>query len=272
MASFRTRRRVTTGVVGTLIVVVILFVSGGIVSSFRTIAGIVVEPFSWTINAVATPIGHAFAGALNYSEVVGQNRQLRSELGQARMAANQQQALERQVTELTSVANVPFVGTIPMVTTSITRNSPTNLSATFDIAKGSADGILPGMPVVANGGLVGSVASTTRHGATVRLITDSISVVGCTFGSGNANIVVSGHGVNAQLAASQISLSNTLQPGTVFTTDGLSGGLFPPGIPVATVSKVSLAPGSTDYDLSFAPSADLRHLYYVDVLLWEPAT
>jgi cell shape-determining protein MreC len=48
------------------------------------------------------------------------------------------------------------------------------------------------MPVVANGGLVGSIIATTPHGATVRLISDVNSSVGVTFGNGKTSLVVSG--------------------------------------------------------------------------------
>jgi cell shape-determining protein MreC len=55
-------------------------------------------------------------------------------------------------------------------------------------------------------------------------------------------------------------------------TDGLEGGLFPPGLPVAKVSKVALTPGAATYNLVLRPTADLRFLSYLDVVLWEPST
>jgi rod shape-determining protein MreC len=250
----------------------VFYVAGGLVAGVRSAAGIVVEPFSYAINSVARPIGHFFAGAVNYSDVVAQNQRLRYELGEAEMNASLGWGESRQLTEMQTALNVPFVGTIPTELSQVTSLSPTNFAATFDIDRGRDDGVLAGMPVVANGGLVGSIISTTPHGATVRLITDVESSVGVTTGTNAPSIVISGQGVNNGLAASQVALTTQMQPGAVLTTDGLSGGLYPMGIPVATVSSLTLSPGSTDYNLKVHPTADLRHLTYVDVVLWEPGT
>jgi cell shape-determining protein MreC len=119
---------------------------------------------------------------------------------------------------------------------------------------------------------VGSVIATTPHGATVRLISDVNSAVGVTYGSNQLSLVVSGSGVNHGLGATAIPLTTSLNPGTVLYTDGLSGALYPPGLPVATVRKVSLTPGAATFDITLEPTADLRHMMYLDVVLWEPST
>ena len=254
------------------LVVTLLYATGGVASGVRSAANFVVAPFSWAINAVARPVGHLFAGAVNYSDVVAQNERLRYELGRAEQRAAQSWALERQLQEMTTALDVPFVGSLATVAAQVTTFSPTSFAATVDISKGRSDGVLAGMPVVANGGLVGSVVSTTPHGATVRLISDVNAAVGVTYGTGHATLVISGRGVNNGLGATSVPLATTLRPGTTLSTDGLSGGLFPPGLPVARVSRVTLTPGAATYNLSVSPTADLRHLLYVDVVLWEPST
>lgn len=254
----------------TLIVVTLLYMTVGVISGLRSVANLVIAPFSWTIDVVARPIGHVFAGAFNYSDVVAQNERLRYELGKAQLRANETWAMQRQLEQLTTELHVPFVGRLPTVAAQVVSYSPTNFSATFDISKGRDSGVLTGMPVVANGGLVGSVISTTPRGATVRLITDVNASVGVTFGSGHQSIVISGGGVNNGLSATAVDLTAVLPTGTILTTDGLSGGLFPPGLPVARVAKVGLTPGATTYNVSVTPTADLRHLFYVNVVLWEP--
>jgi rod shape-determining protein MreC len=69
-----------------------------------------------------------------------------------------------------------------------------------------------------------------------------------------------------------VPLTTSISAGTILSTDGLAGGLFPPGLPVARVSQVKLTPGAATYNVSLEPVADLRHLLYVDVVLWEPST
>ena len=245
---------------------------GSGVGSAHRGANIAVTPFSWSINEVARPLGHLFAGAVNYSDVVAQNQKLRYELGQARLQASEQWALERQLGQVSTELNVPFVGGLSTVAAQVTTLSPTSFAATVDISKGRDDGVLAGMPVVANGGLVGVIVSTTPHGATVRLISDVKSSVGVTFGHGTASVIITGRGVNNGLGATSVPLTTTLRTHTLLSTDGLEGGLFPPGLPVARVSAITLTPGAASYDVDVQPTADLRHLLYVDVVLWEPST
>ena len=272
MATSRSRRRLWTFGAGVTLLVTVLYATGGVVSGLRSAANFAVTPFSWVINTIARPIGHLVAGAVNYSDVVAQNQRLRYELGQATKQANQYWALERQLGEITTSLRVPFVGALPTVAAQVTTLSPTSFAATIDINKGRNDGVLAGMPVVANGGLVGSVISTTPHGATVRLISDVNSLVGVTFGAGTTDLVVDGRGVNNGLGATSVPLATQLHPGSILSTDGLAGGLFPLGLPVATVTRVTLTPGAATYNVGLRPTADLRDLTYVDVVLWEPST
>lgn len=270
MATDRSKRRAWTLGVVVAAVITVLALTGGVLTGLRSAANVVVTPFNWTVNEVARPIGHLFAGAINYSDVVAQNQKLRYQLGQAQLKSNEVWSLERQLQQLSTSLNVPYVGSLSTVAVQVTTLSPTNFAATVQISKGRDAGILVGMPVVANGGLVGNIVATTPEGATVRLITDVNSAVGVTFGDGATSLVVSGRGVNNGLSATSVPLTTPITPGTRLETNGLNGGLYPPGLPVAKVAQVSLTPGAATYNLILRPTADLRHLQYLDVVLWEP--
>jgi rod shape-determining protein MreC len=272
VATDRTRRRTWTIGATVSVILVVLYLSGGVVSGLRSAANLVTAPFSWAVNEIARPVGHMFAGAINYSDVVAQNQKLRYELGRAELKANETWAENRQLVQLSTQLDVPFVGSLTTVAAQVTALSPTNFAATVDISKGRNSGILAGMPVVANGGLVGTVIQTTPDGATVRLITDVKSLIGVTFGTGKTSLVVSGQGVNNGLGASSVPLTSSVRSGTMLETNGLDGGLYPPGLPVARVTKVTLTPGAATYNLSLHPLADLRNVDYLDVVLWEPST
>jgi cell shape-determining protein MreC len=114
------------------------------------------------------------------------------------------------------------------------------------------------------------VMATSSNAATVELITDTSSAIGVTFKSGKTDLVVSGRGLNNGLEATSVPLNSDVGPGTKLSTDGLNGALYPAGIPVATVNDVTLTPGAASYNLTLKPAADLRHLTYLDVVLWEP--
>jgi rod shape-determining protein MreC len=255
--------------VAIVVTLLILYLTTGVASGLRSGVNIVLTPFSWAVNTIAHPLGHMLAGTVNYSDVVAQNEKLRYQLAKADERANEGWAFARELQQLTTGLNVPFVSALPTVAAQVTTNSPTNFSAAVSISKGRESGILVGMPVVANGGLVGQVISTTAHGATVRLITDTKSLVGVTAGS--TALVVSGRGVNNGLGATSVPLNSGIQQGTELSTNGLNGALYPAGLPVATVKTVSLTPGAATYNLTLQPAANLRDLSYLDVILWEPS-
>jgi rod shape-determining protein MreC len=270
VATDRSRRRTWTFSVAILATLLILYLTTGVASGLRSGANIVISPFSWAVNTIARPIGHTFAGMIDYSDVVAQNEKLRYQLGKAEERANESWAFARQLKQITTNLDLPFVGSIPTVMVQVTALSPTNFAATIQVSKGRDSGILVGMPVVANGGLVGRVLSTSANSSTVRLITDTASSIGVTFKSGTTDLVVSGRGLDNGLGATSVPLNSNIGPGTKLLTDGLNGALYPAGLPVATVLNVTLTPGAASYNLSLKPAADLRHLTYLDVVLWEP--
>lgn len=270
MAIDRSRRRTWTLTLAVLATILVLAVTTGVASGLRSGANVIVTPFNWAVSAIARPVGHLFAGTINYSDVVAQNQKLRYQLGRAEERANEGWAYARQLEQLTTQLDVPFVGSLPTVAAQVSTISPTNFAASVTIAKGRDSGVLVGMPVVANGGLVGRIVATTSNSATVRLITDTASSVGVTFKSGATDLIVSGRGLDQGLGATSVPLGTSIAPGTKLTTDGLNGALYPAGLPVATVKTVVLTPGAATYNLTLQPAADLRHLAYLDVVLWEP--
>ncbi|NNN08881.1 MAG: rod shape-determining protein MreC [Acidimicrobiaceae bacterium] len=272
MASDRTRRRIFfTGVIGTLIILTV-YVTGGVVAGARGVARAVVSPFSWAADFVARPVGHLVAGMVNYSDIVAQNQQLRYLLGQATLRADENASAAQQLRQLSQALHVPVASSLGTVMAQVTEISPTNFSDTVTIGKGQDEGVMDGMPVVADGGLVGRIIATSAHSSTVRLLNDTGSVVGATFGNGLTSVLISGQGINNPLSVTQIPVTAALGVGSLLSTSGLQGGLFPPGLPVGRVTKLLINPGSSSYSVSLAPTANLNNLAYVDVVLWEPST
>ena len=272
MASDRSRRRlVVSGVLGTLIIVTV-YVAGGVVAGVKSAARAVVFPFAWTIDAVTRPIGHMVAGMVDYADLAQQNQQLREELGRATLRADENAAAAAQLRLLSHALHIPWAASLNTLVAQVTTNSPTNFSATVTIDKGKDEGVMDGMPVIADGGLVGRVVAVSWNTSTVRLLNDTGSVVEATFGNSQNAVLVSGEGLNNPLSVSGIPITAPLSVGSLLSTNGLQGGLFPPGLPVGRVTKLLVGPGASTYAISLKPTANLNSLSYVDVVLWEPST
>jgi len=133
------------------------------------------------------------------------------------------------------------------------------------INRGSNDGILRGMPVVTDQGLVGRVDAVIANAARVQLITDAAS---------NVNVRLQNAGTDASLVGSVtgnvtldlIPQDETIEKGDLVLTSGLGGG-YPPDLIVGQVVNVR----SRDFDLfqqaTIQPVVDFNGLEIVLVIV-----
>lgn len=273
----RSRRPRTTLVILVLaaITIITLDARGGlhvVTSGVRSVASDAFAPVRSGVNAIVEPIGSFLAGSVHYGAVREQNQKLQAEIAQLKMeqAAAAQQA--QSLRQLSALLNLPYLSNLQTVPAEVTDFGTSDFAATIAINVGRADGVQLNMPVVGLGGLVGQVVIVSHHTATVRLITDGQSAVGARYGAPPGSLaVLNGTGSGRPLSAELVPSNTPLAIGDVFTTSGLQGALFPPGIPVATVKATHTGSSASQESVSLQPLADLAHLRYVSVVLWGPS-
>ncbi len=132
------------------------------------------------------------------------------------------------------------------------------------INRGSNDGVLRGMPVVTNQGLIGRVDAVIADAARVQLITDPASAVNVRLQNANTDSVLVGS-VTGDLSLDMISQEATVETGDVVITSGLGGG-YPPDLIVGQVLNVR----KRDYELfqqaTVQPAVDFARLEIVLVI------
>lgn len=139
------------------------------------------------------------------------------------------------------------------------------------IDKGSGDGIRTGMPVVASGGLVGTIDAVTRGSAQVTLITDQTSGVPARTNRRNVQGVVesSGAGNPNDLLLNYTPPRSTVRVKDRIVTSGTNSrrfeSLYPPNLPVGQVTRIE-DPGSDSQEIHLRPFVNLRGLEFVQVL------
>ncbi len=243
-----------------------------VTSGLRTVASDSLAPVRDVVDAVTRPVGSFLAGSVHYGAVQQQDEKLRAEIGQLRQQVLQQNDAEQRLRQLSALDNLPFVGNLQEVACQVIATDTSDFAATVTIDKGRSDGVTIGMPVVGSGGLVGQVVLASHHTAIVRLVTDGQSVVGASYGPSGSPAIVAGEGWGKPLSGQLVPADTPLARGTLFSTSGLQGAAFPPGIPVARVTSASTGTVASQEIVTLAPVADLAHLRYVAVLLWGPAS
>jgi rod shape-determining protein MreC len=133
------------------------------------------------------------------------------------------------------------------------------------INRGSNDGILRGMPVVTDQGLVGRVDAVIADAARVQLITDPTANVNIRLQNAEEEASLVGS-VTGDLTLELIPQDASLQRGDLVLTSGLGGG-YPPDLIVGQVQDVR----SRDFDLfkqaTVQPVVDFNELKIVLVIV-----
>jgi len=159
-------------------------------------------------------------------------------------------------------------------TARIVGRSPNNLlNDTFQIDVGSSDGVRVDQPVIGAGGLVGHVTTVASGTAFVTLITDQRSSVTVRVldRRGEIGLLKPSIGDPLDLLVQQLDPESPIKVGQPVVTAGSISSrlesLYPPNIPVGSVTKADPQELHDDQQVHVAPFADLRHLEFVQVLI-----
>ncbi len=121
-----------------------------------------------------------------------------------------------------------------------------NYSKTIIINIGKKDGVEENMTVIGDKGLVGHVVSVTNNVSKVQTIIDTASSVSCSMSTTKEAIVCKGTlDEKSALKAMYIPTESNVIQGDSIETSGL-GGIYPKGIHIGTVKKVTNTQNMTD--------------------------
>lgn len=133
------------------------------------------------------------------------------------------------------------------------------------INRGSNDGILRGMPVVTDQGLVGRVDAVIADAARVQLITDSVSRVNVRLQNAEEEASLIGS-VTGDVTLELIPQDANIETGDLVLTSGLGGG-YPPDLIVGQIVNIR----ARDFDLfqraTVQPVVDFNRLQIVLVIV-----
>jgi rod shape-determining protein MreC len=137
------------------------------------------------------------------------------------------------------------------------------------ISRGKKDGVLLGMPVANDVGIVGQVVRLYDDVAEVALLEERDATIPIMVSRNAQRGIIFGAGRATPLELRFVSNFSDLDVGDYLSTSGIDG-VFPPGIPVAIITKIERATDNSGAQISCRPIADLNNSKHLMVLLYRP--
>ncbi len=132
--------------------------------------------------------------------------------------------------------------------------------------KGENDGVFAGHPLVDAHGVIGQVVDTAPFSSSAILITDPSHSVPVQVNRNGLRTLAVGTGEDGILDIPHLPNNADIEVGDLLVTSGL-GLRFPPGYPVATVSRIDKDPSQPYASVSATPLAHLKRTREV-LLVW----
>jgi rod shape-determining protein MreC len=193
---------------------------------------------------------------------------LRAQVARLKAAAIENAQLTREV----GLDNSGGIASYKPVAANVIGRDPTLWYATIEVDKGSEDGVRKFDPVTGDGALVGEVTTVAPTVSFVTLITDHTFAATAQVqdGAGDTGVLVPAVGNPNQLILQYLPRHASISVGQQVVTAGFKSGaldsLFPPAIPIGTVSNANQNNLINNGTVQVDPAADLRHLDVVHIL------
>lgn len=226
------------GVAIGLILLVLTIRDASFMSGLRGTGRDVVAPVSVAAAGGKAATSNLFDTLRGYYRAGSRNAQLERELALARTRLVEAGAVAEENRRLKALLDLTTDDTPPVVAAWLVGSTASSTRRFATLGAGKTDGVAVGMPVRSPFGLVGRVLETGRSTARILLITDAESVVPVRRAGDGVAAFAQGSG-DGRLRLRLINLGiNPIRKGDAFVTSG-SGGLYPPGTPVAIVTRVT---------------------------------
>ncbi len=137
------------------------------------------------------------------------------------------------------------------------------------VAKGSRDGVYVGQSVIDAHGIMGQVTQVASQVSRVTLITDAGHAIPVLDNRSGLRMLVFGTGDPDTLKVPYLTSASDIKEGDLLVSSGM-GGTFPPGYPVAQVSRIVNDPNEAFLAIAAKPAAQLNHGKQV-MLIWRGA-
>jgi len=214
------------------------------------------SPVTGALREASTTVTGLVSGAGNYWDAARQNAGLKREQAALRQQIIQARAILNENVQLKAALQLREKSPLAVASGRIVGSSFESQRRFAVISAGRGDGVSDGMPVRAPAGLVGRVIDAGATASRVLLISDRANTVPTRLLRGGQAVISTGRGDGTvDLRPLEVG-RNPFRRGDIVVTSG-TGGLYPPGVPVARVGRLDddgaiALPKADPADVSFA--------------------
>lgn len=213
----------------------------------------------------------AFSFLASISNLKQENRQLKAENDELRQYELEFNIAQKENQTLSQMLNYKNQrNEYKYITCDLIGKAGGSYLDEFTINRGESDGILKGMVVITNDGLVGQITSVAKNWSLFEtLSSQNIAVHGVMENTEEVNGIVKGYSENDnKFLAKMYNLpqDSKINKGDVVLTSGL-GGLYPKGIKIGTVLSTENDQGRLMKNAVLKPAVDLSKLQVVMVVV-----
>jgi rod shape-determining protein MreC len=243
-------------------------------SGVRVIEAVSFGAFSRVQTATSSVVRGVRDVWTNYSSLRGardENEVLRKHVADLEIRLQEQRALAARTSKLQELLALKQATPLPTIAAEVIGGNPNATPGVREVTidRGSADGVVFGMAVIAPRGVVGRViGSPAAHAARVQLIIDRNAAAGAITERARIGGVVAGAEGDPPLAMDLVSNMLDVKPGDLVVTSGVDG-IYPRGFALGWVEKS--VPGAELYrEITVRPAVDFGGLEEVLVVLLPP--
>jgi rod shape-determining protein MreC len=198
--------------------------------------------------------------------LMSQNRVLRDQILHLRAELQKYESLQAENMRLRDLVDSSFKVGDRVLVAELSSVDLDPYKQQVIINKGAASGAFEGQPVLDAHAVMGQVINVTPFSSTVLLITDTSHALPVQVLRNGLRTIAVGTGRISELKLPYLPTNSDIVEGDLLVTSGL-GGKFPPGYPVATVTKIDRSPDAPFSDVLAQPRAHLDRSREV-LLVW----
>ena len=229
---------------------------GGVVATIE-------RPFISIGEGISTKVGNIFRA----NKIAEENKALQEENAQLKAKLRENRISQSDLRELKKLAkslNYSFVSTSNIATGDIISFDGTNWTNIFTINIGSEDGAKVNDTVVFGDMLVGRIADVAKNSAKVVSIADESCDASFRVVRNEKLVGVLNSAKDNQLVGYMLDRKTSVVVGDSIVTTGM--GLYPKGLEIGTISKVSYDSDSRLTEVYVRPSVNFNSLQKVSVV------